>query len=92
LFSKDRRLQAATPGKWLLGLTVVTGTGLRVPPVTCVVRRLSLLAGPSAWLGWLPQLWGDRRRLPDRLTRTKVVAQRGQREPRAVPDRPPAVL
>jgi uncharacterized RDD family membrane protein YckC len=82
----------ATPGKWLLGLTVVTETGLRVPPVTCVVRRLSLLAGPAAWLDWLPQLWGDRRRLLDRWTRTKVVAQRSQREPRAVPDRPPAVL
>jgi hypothetical protein len=65
---------------------------LQVPPVTSVVRRLSLLAGPSAWLDWLPQFWGDRRRLLDRLTRTKVVAQRGQREPRAVPDRPPAVL
>jgi uncharacterized RDD family membrane protein YckC len=82
----------ATPGKWLLGLTVVTETGLRVPPVTCIARRLSLLAGPFAWLDWLPQFWGDRHRLLDRLTRTKVVAQRGQREPRAVPDRPPAVL
>lgn len=82
----------STPGKWLLGLTVVTEAGLRVPLVTCVARRLSLLAGPFAWLDWLPQLWGERRRFLDRLARTKVVAQRGQGEPRAVPGRPPAVL
>jgi uncharacterized RDD family membrane protein YckC len=83
----------STPGKWLLGLTVVTEAGLRAPLVTCVARRLSLLAGPFAWLDWLPQLWGEQRRFLDRLTRTKVVvAQRGQREPRAVPGRPPAVL
>lgn len=82
----------STPGKRLLGLTVVTETGLRVPLRACVVRRLSLLAGPFAWLDWLPQLWGERRRLLDRLTRTKVIAQRGQGEPRAVPGRPSAVL
>ena len=82
----------STPGKRLLGLTVVTETGLRVPLRACAVRRLSLLAGPFAWLDWLPQLWGERRRLLDRLTRTKVIAQRGQREPRAMPGLPPAVL
>ena len=52
----------------LLGLTVVTGTGLRVPLRACLLRRLSLLAGPFAWLDWLPQLWGERRRLLDRAT------------------------
>jgi uncharacterized RDD family membrane protein YckC len=82
----------ATPGKRLLGLTVVTETGLRAPLRACVLRRLSLLAGPFAWLDWLPQLWGERRRLLDRATQTKVIAQRGQGEPRAVPGRPPAVL
>jgi len=82
----------STPGKRLLGLTVVTETGLRVPLRACVVRRLSLLAGPFAWLDWLPQLWGERRRLLDRLTKTKVIAQRGQREPQAIPGLPPAVL
>ncbi len=81
----------STPGKWLLGLTVVTETGLRAPLARCVARRLSLLAGPSAWLDWLPQLWGDRRRFLDRLARTKVIDQRGQGEPRAVPGRPPAI-
>lgn len=82
----------STPGKRLLGLTVVTETGLRVPLRACVIRRLSLLAGPFAWLDWLPQLWGERRRLLDRITKTKVIAQRGHGQPRAVPARPPAVL
>lgn len=77
----------STPGKRLLGLTVVTETGLRVPLGACVVRRLSLLAGPFAWLDWLPQLWGERRRFLDRIAGTKVVAQRGQGEPRPVPGR-----
>lgn len=52
----------STPGKRLLGLTVVTETGQRVPLGACVIRRFSLLAGPFAWLDWLPQLWGERRR------------------------------
>jgi uncharacterized RDD family membrane protein YckC len=77
----------STPGKRLLGLTVVTETGLRAPLVPCLVRRLSLLAGPFAWLDWLPQLWGERRRFLDRLAGTKVVAQRGHGEPRAMPGR-----
>jgi len=81
----------STPGKRLLGLTVVTETGLRAPPGACVARRLSLLAGPFAWLDWLPQFWGERRRFLDRLTRTKVVAQRGQDSPQAVPGYPRAV-
>jgi uncharacterized RDD family membrane protein YckC len=82
----------ATPGKRLSGLTVVTETGLRVPLRACVLRRLSLLAGPFAWLDWLPQLWGERRRFLDRATGTKVIAQCGQGEPWAALGRPPAVL
>lgn len=62
------------------------------PLQASVVRRLSLLAGPFAWLDWLPQLRGERQRLLDRLTKTKVIAQRGQGELRAMPGRPPAVL
>jgi uncharacterized RDD family membrane protein YckC len=81
----------STPGKRLLGLTVVTETGLRAPLRACIVRRLSLLAGPLAWLDWLPQLWGDRQRFLDRVAGTKVIAQHGQREPWAVPGFPPAV-
>jgi uncharacterized RDD family membrane protein YckC len=77
----------STPGKWLFGLTVVSETGLRAPLGACVVRRLSLLAGPFAWLDWLPQLWGERRRFLDRVAGTKVVAQRGRGEPRPVPGR-----
>lgn len=46
----------STPGKRLLGLTVVTETGLRAPLRACLLRRLSLLAGPFAWLDWLPIL------------------------------------
>jgi uncharacterized RDD family membrane protein YckC len=63
-----------TPGKRAMNLRVVTETGLRIRPVTGVVRRLSLLVGPFAWLDWIPVLWGDRRRVLDRLTETKVVS------------------
>ncbi|MFB4290866.1 RDD family protein [Nonomuraea sp. ATR24] len=63
-----------TPGKRLMRLRVVTETGLRVHPVTAIVRRLSLLLGPFAWVDWAPVAWGDRRRLLDRLTETKVVS------------------
>lgn len=64
----------ATPGKRVMNLRVVTETGLRIHPVTGVVRRLSLLVGPFAWVDWVPVLWGDRRRVLDRLTKTKVVS------------------
>ncbi|WP_043630857.1 RDD family protein [Nonomuraea candida] len=63
----------ATPGKRLMRLRVVTEAGLRVHPVSGVVRRLSLVLGPAAWLDWLPVVWGDRRRVLDHLTETKVV-------------------
>ncbi|WP_049567163.1 RDD family protein [Nonomuraea sp. SBT364] len=64
----------ATPGKRVMKLLVVTETGLRIHPVTGIVRRLSPLLGPFAWLDWVPVAWGDRRRLLDRLTETKVVS------------------
>lgn len=63
----------ATPGKRLLKLCVVTEAGLRVRPVSGIVRRLSLVVGPVAWLDWVPAVWGDRRRVLDHLTGTKVV-------------------
>ncbi|MFE0154257.1 RDD family protein [Nonomuraea sp. NPDC059007] len=62
-----------TPGKRLLKLRVATETGLRVHPARGVAQRLSLILGPAAWLDWLPFVWGDRRRLLDLLTGTKVV-------------------
>ncbi|TDD57240.1 RDD family protein [Nonomuraea terrae] len=62
-----------TPGKRLMKLRVVSENGLRIHPVTGVVRRLSLLLGPLAWVDWAPVVWGDRRRVLDRLTETKVV-------------------
>ncbi|MEV5893660.1 RDD family protein [Nonomuraea fuscirosea] len=65
-----------TPGKRLMKLRVVTEAGLRIHPVAGVVRRLSLLVGPFAWLDWAPVVWGDRRRVLDRLTETKVVSAR----------------
>ncbi|PZG23682.1 RDD family protein [Nonomuraea aridisoli] len=64
-----------TPGKRLMKLRVVTETGLRIHPVTGVVRRLSLLLGPLAWVDWAPVVWGDRRRVLDRLTESKVVRE-----------------
>ncbi|MGP4099474.1 RDD family protein [Nonomuraea sp. KM90] len=63
----------ATPGKRLLKLCVVTEAGLRIHPASGIVRRLSVVLGPAAWLDWLPFVWGDRRRVLDLLTGTKVV-------------------
>lgn len=63
-----------TPGKRLLRLVVVSDTGLRIRPGKALLRRVSFLAGPFAWLDWIPLLWGDRRRLLDRVTATKVVS------------------
>ncbi|MEV0830011.1 RDD family protein [Nonomuraea rubra] len=62
-----------SPGKRLMGLCVVTEAGLRIHPVTGIVRRLSLVLGPIAWLDWVPVAWGDRRRVLDHLTGSKVV-------------------
>lgn len=64
-----------TPGKRWRGLKVVTGSGLRIDAVTGVLRRLSFLVGPFAWLDWIPALWGDRRRILDRMTETRVIAE-----------------
>lgn len=79
-------LTGATPGKRLRGLKVVTQNGLRVPVVTAVVRRLSFLVGPFAWLDWIPVLWGGRGRVLDLVAGTKVVVVdpakgRPQRDP-----------
>ncbi|ROT31249.1 RDD family protein [Micromonospora sp. HM5-17] len=63
-----------TPGKRLLRLRVVTEDGLRVTVGSALLRRLSFLLGPLAWLDWVPLLWGDRRRLLDRVSGTKVVS------------------
>lgn len=63
-----------TPGKRMLRLRVVTEDGLRISTGTALLRRLSFLLGPLAWLDWIPLLWGDRRRLLDRLTGSKVVS------------------
>lgn len=66
-----------TPGKRLMKLRVVTEDGLRIHPITGIVRRLCLLLGPFAWVDWVPAVWGDRRRILDRLTETKVVPVAG---------------
>ncbi len=63
----------ATPGKLLLGLRVVTETGLRIGLLAGVLRRVSLVVGPLAWLDWVPFLLGRHRRLLDHLAQTKVV-------------------
>jgi uncharacterized RDD family membrane protein YckC len=81
----DSRTSAA-PGKRLLGLRVVTQSGLRVHPVAGTIRRLSLLLGPIAWLDWAPALWGERRRILDHVAQTKVViAAPGAHPPRPDP-------
>jgi uncharacterized RDD family membrane protein YckC len=67
-------LTGATPGKWLLRLRTVTNRGLRVPLAMAVVRRLSFLAGPLAWLDWCLALRPQRLRGLDQLTRTMVVS------------------
>lgn len=62
-----------TPGKRLVGLRVVTEQGLRVSLGRGLLRRISFLFGPLAWLDWLPFLAGRRRRLLDYWNRTRVV-------------------
>jgi uncharacterized RDD family membrane protein YckC len=63
-----------TPGKRLLRLRVATEAGLRMRPGVALLRRTSFLLGPFAWLDWVPLLWGNRRRLLELATGTKVVA------------------
>jgi uncharacterized RDD family membrane protein YckC len=65
---------STTPGKHLMGLRVVSEAGTRIRARAGVMRRLSFLAGPLAWVDWIPVLWGERRRVLDRLAATKVVA------------------
>jgi uncharacterized RDD family membrane protein YckC len=62
-----------TPGKRLMGLRVVTEEGIRIAPQAGIVRRLSFLLGPLAWLDWMPALWGDRQRVLDKVNATKVI-------------------
>jgi uncharacterized RDD family membrane protein YckC len=61
------------PAKLLFGLRVVTENGLRIRPAAGIVRRLSFLVGPVAWLDWVPFLAGHRRRLLDYVAATRVV-------------------
>lgn len=70
----------ATPGKRLLGLRVVTEDGIRIRPYAGIVRRLSFLAGPIAWLDWIPALWGERQRILDRVAATRVIRVRTEEE------------
>jgi len=63
----------ATPGKLLLHMRVVTEEGIRISVHSGLVRRLSFLVGPLAWLDWVPVLWGDRQRVLDKVSATKVV-------------------
>jgi uncharacterized RDD family membrane protein YckC len=62
-----------SPAKLLFGLRVVTEDGLRIRPAAGVIRRLSFLLGPLAWIDWVPFLAGRRRRLLDHLAATRVV-------------------
>lgn len=62
-----------TPGKRMMGLWVTNEKGIRIKPSAGIIRRLSFLAGPLAWVDWIPVLWGERRRALDRMVDTKVV-------------------
>lgn len=62
-----------TPGKYLLGLRVTDDDGLLITPRTGIVRRLTFLGGPLAWLDWLPVLKGDQRRIFDHIANTQVI-------------------
>lgn len=64
---------ATTPGKQLLGLRVSDRDGLRITPKAGIVRRLSFLMGPLAWLDWLPVLKGDQRRILEHVAGTRVL-------------------
>ncbi|MFC0531959.1 RDD family protein [Phytohabitans kaempferiae] len=62
-----------SPGKLLFNLRVVTEDGLRIRPAVGVLRRLSFLVGPLAWLDWTPLLLSRRRRVMEYLARTRVI-------------------
>ncbi|MEQ4305010.1 RDD family protein [Plantactinospora sp. B6F1] len=63
----------STPGKRLVGLCVVTEAGLRIGALAGIVRRVSFLLGPLAWLDWVPFLANRPRRLFDYVAGTRVV-------------------
>ncbi len=65
-----------TPGKRLFSLRVVSDQGLRIHRRSGLFRRLSFLAGPLAWVDWVPGLWGERQRVFDKLAGTRVVRSR----------------
>lgn len=62
-----------TPAKRLMKMRVVTEDGVRLKPYDAIIRRLSFLVGPFAWLDWIPALWGDRQRVMDRVSAAKVI-------------------
>lgn len=72
-----------TPAKLLFGLRVVGDDGLRIRPGQGVLRRLSFLVGPLAWLDWLPFLAARPRRLLEFLAGTRVVVLPHDPEERA---------
>jgi uncharacterized RDD family membrane protein YckC len=70
-----------TPGKRLLGLRTVTTSGLRVPLMTAIIRRLSYLVGQFALLDWIPALDRARRqRFLERVTHTIVISAPPRRD------------
>lgn len=70
--------RGTTPGESSLGLRVVGRDGLRLRPGQTVLCGTSFLLGSLAWFDWIPALWDDRRRVPDRLAEARVVTQRSQ--------------
>jgi uncharacterized RDD family membrane protein YckC len=66
-----------TPGKRILRLRTVTTMGLRIPLAVAVVRRLSFLIGPFAWLDWCLALRPSRQRGLEQLTKTMVIRCHG---------------
>jgi hypothetical protein len=50
---------------------------LKLRPSAALLRRTSLLAGPLAWVDWMPLLWGDRRRLLDLAVGGRVTSGDG---------------
>ncbi len=63
----------STPGKRMKGLRVISESGTRVSLSAGIIRRLSFLLGPAAWLDWVPALRGDRQRILDHLAETRVI-------------------
>jgi len=76
-----------TPGKRLMGMWVTSEVGTRISIAAGIVRRLSFLTGPLAWLDWVPLLWGDRRRVCERIVETKVVTIDATKQPQSLSER-----